>query len=106
MSTTPLTPNVAEILRSINILFTMEQTIELRAFGTYKGSCTGFYHDRDKLAAHAAKISAHPATPAVFWTLQDVDSELFERAPDQFQSHIKSGVATKDADVLRYRWLL
>jgi AAA domain-containing protein len=106
MSATPLTPNVAEILRSINILFTVEQTIELRAFGTYKGSCTGFYHDRDKLAAHAAQISAHPDTPAIFWTLQDVNPELFGRAPDQFQSHIKSGVATKDADVQRYRWLL
>jgi hypothetical protein len=106
MSATPLTPNIAEIIRSADILFDATQTVELRAFGTYKGSCTGFYHDRDKLAAHAAQISAQSHTPAIFWTLQDVNPKLFGRAPDQFQSHIKSGVATKDADVQRYRWLL
>ena len=106
MSTNPLTPNTAEILRAINILFAADQTIELRAFDTYKGSCTGFYRDRAKLADHVAKISAHSGTPAVFWTLHDVNPELFERAPDQFQSHIKSGVSTKDAEVVRYRWLL
>src|ERR1700730_12350469 len=102
MSATALTPNIAEIIRSAGILFDATQTVELRAIGTYEGSCTGFYHDRDKLAADAAQISAHPDTPAIFWTLQDVNPELLGRAPDQFQSHIKSGVATTDADVQRY----
>ena len=34
----PLTPNRAEIIRSAGILFDAAQTVELRAFDTYKGS--------------------------------------------------------------------
>jgi len=101
-----LTPNVTEIRRAIDLLFDPVHTVELRAFGTKKGTCVGFYRDRAALAAHAAKISANSSTPAVFWTLQEIDPKLFVRAPDQFQTHVGSGVATADANVLRYRWLL
>jgi hypothetical protein len=106
MSATSLIPNIAEIRRAVDILFAKNQTVELRAVGTHKGTCAGFYRDRDKLAAHAAKISANPTTPAVYWTLRDIDPELLSRAPDQFQTHIKQGFATGDTNVLRYRWLL
>jgi hypothetical protein len=97
---------VEEILRSINILFDAGQIIELRAVGTHQGTCVGFYRDRNKLAAHTAKISAHPTTSAVYWTLQDVDPVLFERASDRFVTRVGAGVCTTDKEVLRYRWLL
>lgn len=101
-----LTPDAVEIRRALDVLFEPTQIIELRAFGTKHGTCVGFYRDRDKLAADAVKISENASTPAVFWTLQEINSELFDRSPDQFQRRVKQGVATADADVARYRWLL
>lgn len=106
MSKITLKPDAVEIRRALDVLFEPTQIIELRAFGTKHGTCVGFYRDRDKLAADAVKISENASTPAVFWTLQEINSELFDRSPDQFQRRVKQGVATADADVAHYRWLL
>lgn len=101
-----LAPSVTEIRNALDVLFEPSQTIELRAFGTKHGTCVGFYRDRDKMAADAVKISENASTPAVFWTLQEINPELFDHAPDQFQRRVGQGTATGDADVARYRWLL
>jgi hypothetical protein len=101
-----LTPDAVEIRRALDVLFEPSQVIELRAFGTKYGTCVGFYTDRDKLATDAVKISENVSTPAVFWTLQEINPELLSRSPNTFQRRVGQGVATADTDVMRYRWLL
>lgn len=100
-----LTPDRAEIVRALSLLFDPDDVIELRALHRGKKRTDAGYFDgehRDALADAAVKLNGQRA--AVYINLNPLDPQLLGRYANRIEE-FASATAT-DANVIRRRWLL
>src|SRR5687768_8537518 len=75
------------IRRAIDTLIPPEQVVELRILGTRKGTVSGYFNDREKLISAAVEWSGE--APAVYVTLNPVDSALLARSCNRLTEYAK-----------------
>ncbi len=76
---------------------------ELRALNVGgQGTVSGYFDDHEKLA-HAAAVYSGKAS-GIYFTLNPVNPDLLARAVNCCKKYAKN--TTKDADIVRRRWLL
>ena len=95
--------NILEIAEAIQILFPKNQLVELRIPKSKFGNIVGFFKDQTKMAESILEYSGNVA--AVYYTLNEPSSELWENNPHQNKTVI-GGHATKDNNIVRRNWLL
>jgi hypothetical protein len=106
--------NHEEIRKAAKALFPEGSVVELRALNAstaqWKAPHTeyGYYTDMEALARDAEYLGRY--APVVYWTLNEVNPRLLNRAQNKLKSSTgsatKAAVSTKDSDILRYRYLL
>jgi len=102
-------PSLADTEAAIRILFRANQVVELRGIGssgatsTKRFTLSGYYSDRDKMAADIIAMSNTPGVSGVYWTLQKVSPALLARSANRYRRGPEA--TTADADVLEYMWL-
>ncbi len=103
-------PSIQDVRAAIRILFKPDQVVELRAIGSsgLKAKKTfilsGYYSDSEILARDAIQISERPDVTGVFWTIQEIKTELLARSANRYRT-AKQGDTTADLDVASFRWL-
>lgn len=98
-------PDKAEIIKALKVLFDPADVIELRAFHKNPKRTDAGYFDakhRDQLTKEARRLSA--AGAAVYVNLNPIDPQLLARYANRVEHHAKA--TATDADVMRRRWLL
>jgi len=90
-----------EIVRALGVLVDPGSVVELRVPNTSHGTVSGYFTDLDALATEAARLSG--TAPGVYLTANPVDPRLLARATNRVKPYAKA--TTKDADVLRRRWI-
>jgi hypothetical protein len=95
------TTTPAEILAAIQTLFPAGSLIELRIPG--KPTVIGYFDDQSKLADAIVEYSGKVA--AVYYTLNEIDPELFAQSPNQ-NTAAPSKNSTRDSQITRRRFLL
>lgn len=98
-----------EIRRAIEVLARTGSVVEVRALGvsvqnhSAPHTCSGYFENPDLLAAAAANITPHAT--GVYLTMNEVNPQLLARRENKI--HVcKENILTKDADIIRRRWLL
>jgi hypothetical protein len=95
---------IAQIRQTLGIFFQPGDVTELRVLNVPgAGVVSGFYNDLDCLARDAARWDGK--APGVYVVLNPVKPELLGRSPNHFKTHCGHGDLTKDADILKRRWL-
>lgn len=92
----------AEILRTLLTLFREGDVHELRVPNTNKGTVSGYYTDRERMAKDAAFWSGK--AESVYVTLNPCSPDLLARANNRVKVYAKH--STADADIAERRWLL
>jgi len=93
-----------EILRTLNLLFQPDDTVELRTVG--QPSLNGYYHNLRKLADDAFGLNVNfSPQQSVFVCLNPVLPELYARRADQF-GRARKGEGASDGEIFFRRWLL
>jgi hypothetical protein len=97
---TGLAPAVsADVFRD---LCAPDQVIEIRCLNSGKGTISGYFDDFSEAATVAARLDS-AGVPAVYFTLNPINSALLARAKNKIVPYAKH--TTSDADILRRRWL-
>jgi len=101
-----LTPDRAEILRSLKLLVATGDIFEVRAIKTRKATVSGYSNDLEIAADLAFDLNddPHVAAPAVYVTLNPCSPDLLARAVNQLKPFAQ--VTTQDAEIVCRRWLL
>ena len=95
---------IAQIRQMLDVLFEPGDVVELRILNVPgAGVISGYYDDFGKLALDAAKWDGKAS--GIYITLNPCKPELLDRSPNRFKTHCKHGDLTKDADILKRRWL-
>ena len=106
--TNTLKPDLAEIQRTLGVLFEPGQVIEMRALkvkeGAWENTFSGYYTDFNVCAQDAAGLS--PAAEGVYVVLNPIKPELLARRHNRCAKMGKDGKTTSDTDITRRRWLL
>jgi hypothetical protein len=89
------------IRRTLAILFTLGDVVELRAF-TDRWTKSGYFDDHDVLADEAVKLDSRGWR--VYVTLNPVKEALLARAANRVKD--RPEITTSDLDVASRRWLL
>jgi hypothetical protein len=99
------TPDLNEIERAVSVIvgYGKNRIVEVRAPGTPKGTWSGYYN-KGALIQDVFDMSSVETTPAVYWTIQDIDNSLLKEGGE---NKLFSGVVetTKDSHVKKYVWL-
>ncbi len=90
----------ATIRAALNVLLEPGSVAELRIVNTRQGTVSGYFDNRDKLAAAAAAWDGK--APAIYVTLNPVSPALLARAVNRLEPYAKH--TTSDPDILRRRW--
>ncbi len=94
--------NIAEAIR---ILFEPGQVVELRVPKAGKlGTISGYFDDHNKLAAELERLSG--TAPAVYYTLNPVNSALRARAHNHTNPYAKGTTSDGTDNIVNRRWLL
>jgi hypothetical protein len=108
--------NRDDILKVAQTLFPEGSVVELRALDAstpaWRAPHTeyGYYSDMEALATDAAYMGE--CAPVVYFTLNEVDPRLLNRAANKLRSQVGNGAGSKkatttsDKDIQRYRYLL
>lgn len=103
MNTKPQ-PDIKEIQKAIEVLYTPDAVIELRVlYKKGKRSDVGYYdgNNREALAKAAAQLNGQSA---VYVTLNPIDQQLISRHANRVETYAKESVT--DSNVISRRWLL
>lgn len=71
------TADLAELNRTLSVLFDTDDVVEIRAFKNRHCTISGYYDNFDKLAKDAAKINR--VTGSVYVTLNRINPDLLAR---------------------------
>ncbi len=93
---------VADIARSLRLLLQPDQVTELRVFGSYFGTISGYFSDIDRMADCACAWNGK--AEGVYHTLDPVNPALLARANNRIKNYARR--TTTDDDILRRQWLL
>lgn len=93
----------AEIDRAIALLFEQRSAVEVRIPLTGAGVVSGYFDDREKLAAEIQRADAKYRAAGIYYVLNPINPALLARAYNRLQERAK--YTTADADILRRRWL-
>lgn len=93
-----------EIQRAVSLLYSDDETREMRAPDTHRGVVSGYFQDREALVRHACMWSGK--AESIYLTLNPVRPDLRARANNRCREYVKSGRTTTDAQIIRRRWLL
>lgn len=98
-------PAMADLIRSgLLAIFAKGQVVELRVPKAGRdGTIAGFFNNSRALAAAAAELSGK--YPGVYVTLNPVNPELFDRAPNRVVTNAERGILAHDKDIIGRRWL-
>lgn len=102
-------PDLAEILRALDLLREPAQVIELRLLEVQgQGqrmpvTMSGYFNDFKLLANAACKYGG--AAKGVYVTLNPVNPALLARASNRLRTAGKNDPLTSDADIIKRRWL-
>jgi hypothetical protein len=101
-----LTPDRAEILRSLQLLVAPGDIFEIRAIKTRKATVSGYSNDLEIAADLAFDLADNPhiSAPAVYVTLNPCLPDLLARSANQLKPFAQ--VTTQDAEIVRRIWLL
>src|SRR5262245_41685204 len=91
-----------EVIRTLNLLFSPEDVVELRVLNTRRHTVSGYFNDLERLATAALEWDG--AAPAVYVTINPVNPSLLARANNRVIEYAKN--TTSDPDILCRRWLL
>lgn len=105
MSLPQQVPAMADLIRSgLLAIFAKGQVVELRVPKAGRdGTIAGFFNNSRALAAAAAELSGK--YPGVYVTLNPVNPELFDRAPNCVVTNAERGILAHDKDIIGRRWL-
>ena len=92
--------NLAEIKRTISLLYQPGDVVELRALDADGKPHAGYFNDFDKLAAAAARLSG--TMMGVYLVLNPIKKELLARAVNRIVDRPKN--LTADVDIISRRW--
>src|SRR5262249_10407498 len=94
--------DLVTIHRTLTLLHEPGSVVELRILNAGRnGTVSGYFTDRDKLAASAAQWSGQ--APGVYVTLNPCNSDLLARAANHIMMRARH--TTADANILHRRWL-
>lgn len=102
MTSTAANADRAAIRTALNNLYVPGDVIELRIYGTRRGTVSGYYNDFNALARHAAEWNGEG--DGVYTTINPVDPDLLARAVNRLIPYAKR--TTSDTDIMRRRRLL
>lgn len=88
------------ILNALRLLCP-DGVFEIRCLNTSKGTISGFFDDHEKAAIAVAGLNGH--VPAIYVTLNPVNSSLLARSANRLTPYAKC--ATSEKDIIRRRWL-
>jgi|GEM_PF-1198137 len=97
--------NAAEIQRTLRLLHSGGEIVELRALNTPQKTWSGYYDNSTEMTKDVANLSGRDTTPNTYHTLQLINPALLARRTNGMLGWMKDGETTADADVLSYRWL-
>src|SRR5262249_45678706 len=89
------------IRRVLSLLCESGSVVELRCLNTQWKTISGYFSDFEKLARDAAELSGN--LPAVYITLNPVNTALLARANNRVQKYAKT--TTGDGDIVKRCWL-
>jgi len=92
--------DIAEIKRTISLLYQSGDVVELRALDFNGKPHAGYFNDFDKLATAAARLSG--TMMGVYLVLNPINKELLARAVNRIADGPKN--LTADADIISRRW--
>jgi hypothetical protein len=92
--------DIAEIKRTISLLYQSGDVVELRALDFNGKPHAGYFNDFDKLATAAARLSG--TMMGVYLVLNPIKKELLARAVNRIADGPKN--LTADADIISRRW--
>jgi hypothetical protein len=109
MSTEILTPDCAEIERSLNLLFKHGQIVELRGLHVEKNGyknniVSGYFDDMEACATAAYELS--PFAQGIYVILNTFSPALLARGKNKLRTLGKGDQSTADGDITARRWLL
>ena len=91
-----------EIRKGVQALFPEGSIVELRIPKSSQGTIIGFFQDQEKLIQAITDYSGK--VPAVYYTLNSVPPELYEKS--QKDKTIVGGHGCKDDEIVTRNWLL
>lgn len=91
--------DATEIARALSLLMQPADVHELRALDTSKATQSGYFTDREKMAAAAAMLSGRGQ---VYVSLNPTIADLLARANNRLKPYSKSG--TTDNEIAERRW--
>ena len=100
---TTLSPDIAEIRRSVAIFLQPGQVVEMRCPKTDgDGTISGYFSDSEKLVSAAARVSGRG--PGVYVTLNQLPVTLLGSDGNRWKAQAVN--TTKNAEVISRNWLL
>lgn len=99
----------SQIYEAATALFELQQIIELRVLFTNRRIDSGYFNDHRLLAENASHYDQDDGVKGIFWTLNPVRAECFERAPNKMRISVsgsKGERTTGDQDILERRLIL
>lgn len=89
---------------ALRLLHPPGEVYEVRIFGVRgAGTVSGYFDDPALAAAAIAKYDG--AAEGIYHTVNPVDPELLQRAPNRLREHVGKGEGTSDKDIVCRRWL-
>jgi hypothetical protein len=95
--------DLAEIRRSIGLLFQPGDTVEVRIPKTRCGVISGYYDDLDKLTGDLHRADSQYQPVGIYYTVNPVNPALLARAYNRLKEHAE--LTTADTDIVCRRWL-
>ncbi|MBP1929152.1 hypothetical protein J2741_001699 [Methanolinea mesophila] len=97
-------PAECEVFRSLGVLFSPGQVVEVRAI-TDDGMASGYFDDMAVLSESIPALDS-AGTQGIYVTLNEVTPALLSRRANRIKMRLsKKDATTADGDILRRRWL-
>lgn len=95
-----------EILRTLSLLFSEGDVMELRALRKSGGMASGYYTDKEKLVRDALVLDNTSDIAGIYVVLNKINPDLLARRANRMEMRLsRDDKATGDEDIVRRQWL-